>query len=189
MSRTLEKIQKVFKAGKILSTIVMVCCIIGIIGCVLGGAVLYLVGDTVIDLGNMTLHGLIEMTGGITMGEIYTALMAGLIECIGEVVLSCLAIRFFKRELEIGTPFDFEVADRMKKLGIQTIVIPLAASMLASIAAQTMMMNFNVSTDLHVEASVSIGLGVSFLVGSLLCRYGAENCGPEESGDFFRQND
>ena len=98
----------------------------------------------------------------------------GIVFCIGECAVSMLAGRYFKNELAAGTVFTFEGANEMKRLGIVTICVPIGASVAAGIVYGIMKLCFKDVGNIDFGDFVSVGLGVMFIVTSLICRHGAE---------------
>lgn len=101
-----------------------------------------------------------------------------LIVCAGQAVLAKFAETYFRNERQAGTPFTFGGAKELLRLGVLTLVIPTGCSVLGSIAEGIAAGFWNAekaaALDLSFDNGASIVLGVMFLPGSLLCRYGAE---------------
>ena len=97
-----------------------------------------------------------------------------LIVCAGQAVLAKFAETYFRNELQAGTPFTFGGAKELLRLGVLTLVIPTGCSVLGRIAAGFWNAEKAAALDLSFDNEASIVLGVMFLPGSLLCRYGAE---------------
>ena len=76
------------------------------------------------------------------------------------------------------TPFTLAGAKELQRLGILALAIPLGSSLLGSIAEGLAAGFLNTETatamDLYFDNEASLMLGLMFLLGSLLCRYGAE---------------
>lgn len=173
-NKTLKTIQVFSNIGKILSKIIFICCIVGAVGCALGIASLA-VGETdVLRLGGVTIHGLIERSAETSIGTMYTYMTVGLILCIGEIFLAKIAGDYFKHELAAGTPFTFDGAKEMFRLGICAICIPIGTMIIADIAYTTMNHYFTDVADLHIDDYASAGLGIAFILVSFICKYGAE---------------
>lgn len=96
----------------------------------------------------------------------------------GQAVLAKFAETYFKNKLQAGTPFTLGGAKELLRLGVLTLVIPTGCSVLGSIAEGIAAGFWNAekeaTLDLSFDNGASIVLGVMFLPGSLLCRYGAE---------------
>ncbi len=168
--KTLNTIQKLSRLGKILSRIVFIFCLVGVIGCALGLVGLGISAET-FKIGGVTIHSLIDNSSGVSVD--LAAVLTGLILCSGEAVLSKLAGRYFKNELNAGTPFTFDGAKELIRLGICTVCIPIGTRAAAEIVYQLTAHFYDVS-DMKISGSVSVGLGIMMIVAGLLCRYGAE---------------
>ena len=171
--KTLKTIQTLAKIGKILSKIVFIFCIVGGIMCVVGIAGLALIPEG-FKIGGTTVHGLVEESAKISMGTLYTAMATGIVFCAGEAILSRIAGNYFTRELADGTPFTFDGARALIRLGIFTICIPIATSVIGAIVYTIMKYTLDHVADFRITDYVSVGLGVMFIVTGLICRYGAE---------------
>ena len=143
---SLDKIQKLSKLGKILCSIVFVFCVIGIIGSVVGIAFL--------------------------AANIY--MVVAIILCSGEAVIAKFAEHYFKGELLDGTPFNMERAKELTRLGIITIGVSIVTEMVAAIVYEIMSFIFVNTDSLEIGNWGSVGIGITFIIVSLICRYGAE---------------
>lgn len=180
MTNTLKTIQTFSKVARVLSTIVFVCCIVGVVGCVIGIVTLSLGLDTSIQIGDLTIKGLIEKEAGISVNAMNAIMICGIILCIGEGIIAKFAQCYFKNEIKAGTPFTFEGAKEMLRLGILTIVIPLCATIASSIVFAIMTKAFDDVDTIDFAGGTSIALGVTFIVISFLCKLGAEKDTPAE---------
>ena len=172
-TKTLRTIQTLSKIGKILCTIIFIFSLIGAIGCAVGVLGLALIPEG-LKIGDVTIHSIIENKAAISLGTCYTAMASGIVICAGEAVLCKFAKRYFVNELAAGTPFTFEGARELIRLGILTICIPIAAAMTAGIVTGVMSHVLGNVSDLHISDNVSVGLGIMFIVTGLICRHGAE---------------
>lgn len=177
--KTLKTIQTLSKIGKILSKIIFILCIIGAAGCLVGIVSLACIPEG-IKIGGMTIHGLIEQSAEFSMGTLYTVMATGIIFCAGEAVLCKFAESYFKHELAAGTPFTFEGAKEMIRLGILTVCIPIATAIAGAILYGIMSVAFFDVGDVNFDNSLSIGLGVMFIITGLICRCGAEITSPAQ---------
>ena len=171
--KTLKTIQTLSKIGEIFSKIVFICCLVGGIGCIVGMICLALIPGG-FKLGGVTIHSMIESSAEISMGTMYTAMAVGAVFCAGEAVLSKFAELYFRHELEAGTPFTFDGAKEMIRLGILAICIPAGTAIIAAIVFAVMKLAFADAADVDLNNTVSIGLGVMFIITGLICRHGAE---------------
>lgn len=171
--KTLKTIQTLSKIGKIISKIIFIFCLIGGIGCIVGIIGLALIPDG-LRIGGVTIHSMIEKNAEISMGTCYAAMAVGVVLCAGEAVLCKLAEKYFKNELAAGTPFTFDGAKELMRLGICTICIPIGTAVISGIVYGIMSSIFSGVEDYNISNITSVGLGVMFIVMSLFCRYGAE---------------
>ena len=185
--KSLHTIQKLSKLGKVLSNLAFIFSIVGCVGCLLGTIALQTGAGSVLKLGGVTIHGLVGAVSGIGNRGITAGLCGWLVVCVGQGVLAKFAVLYFHHELEAGTPFTLTGATELLRLGILTITIPLgcdiAGSIVAGIAAGLIQTEPASGVAQNFDSSGSIVLGIMFLLGSLLCRYGAElrgNTEPDE---------
>ena len=182
--KSLKTVQTLAKVGRVLSLIVFVCSIIGFVGCVVGAVVLGVVGaDKYASLIEFA-----EKASGekfaVSLQTALTAAVCGAIVCAGEAVLSKFAERYFKRELNDGTPFTCGGAAELRRLGLLAIFIPIGAYAAAFICYTIMAYALaDVSKFDSFSGGGSISIGVMMLVASCLCKLGAEqaerNAAPE----------
>lgn len=171
--KTLNTIQTLAKIGKILSKIIFIFCLIGVIGSIVGIIGLAVIPDG-FKIGGVTIHGIIQKNAEISMGTCYTVMAVAIVLCAGEAVLCKLAEKYFKNELAAGTPFTLDGAKELMRLGICTICIPLGTTVLSGIIYAVMRHFLSDVAETNLSNTVSIGLGVMFIIMSLVCRYGAE---------------
>ena len=176
--KSLNTIQKLSKIGKVLSKIAFIFSIIGFCGCIAGLLSLSFGNGNLIKIGGVTLHGLISEEYGYNIKSIIATLSGWMIVCAGESVLAKFAEVYFKNELKAETPFTLAGAKELLRLGILTIAIPTGCAVVGSIVEGIVagFMNVEKATamDMYFDNEASIALGIMFILGSLLCRYGAE---------------
>ena len=171
---SLDKIQKISKFGKILCSIVFVFCMIGIIGSVIGIAFLA-AGVDAVHIGGVTLKSIVQINSGTSIETANIYMAVAIILCSGEAVVAKFAEHYFKGELLDGTPFNMERAKELTRLGIITIGVSIVTEVVAASVYEIMSFIF-VSTDsLEIGNWGSVGIGIAFIIVSLICRYGAES--------------
>ena len=173
MDKDLKTIQKLAKAGKVLSRIYWIFCIIGVVGCLVGIASLIMGVDQLLKIGGVTIYGIINNESGMTLGSLYAAMGVGIISCIGGMIPAIFAERYFKNELKAGTPFTYEGAKEMKRLGVLTIVVQLVSIVLAELVVVVIGNKLGIVGDISLDNSLSIGFGIGLLIMSVIFRYGA----------------
>ena len=176
--KSLNTIQKLAKIGKILSRIAFLLSVVGFCGCVIGLLAASLGNGGLLRLGGVTLHGMISGEYGLHIGSVTGLLSGWLIVCAGEAVVAKFAEGYFRNELAAGTPFTLPGAKELLRLGILTLAVPagcaLTGSIVRGIVAGFMKVEETAALNRSFNCDASIALGVLFLLGSLLCRYGAE---------------
>lgn len=170
---SLKMLQVLSKIAWVFSKIVRILCIIGLCGCFVGIAVLT-VGAHTVKVGGVTFYSLIKNSSGFGMESLYAVMVAGMILCLGEAILAQYAEHYFRRELQDGTPFTQEGAKELQRLGIRTICVSIGSAILAQIAQAAVTALLHGGEELTLEGGASVGLGVVFLILSVVFRYGAE---------------
>lgn len=174
MKNSLKTIQVLAQIGRVLSKIVWIFCIVGAAGCLVGIASLAVGVDEVLKIGGVTIHGIIGYEAGINISSMYASMTVWMILCLGEIALALFAERYFKNELKAGTPFTLDGAKEMTRLGILAICIPAGTTILAEVAYQVMNAVFQNVERMDIGDFASVGLGIAFLVISVVFRYGAQ---------------
>ena len=169
--KTLNAIQKLFKLGKALSSVMFVFCVVGFCGGAVG-MLSMAAGAPPLKIGGVTLRSILKADAQTAPGAVYAAMAAAMILCAGEAVLAKFAEHYFRRELDDGTPFTLGGAKALTRLGVLTICIPLGAQTAAAIVCAAAGQSGDLP--LRLSGGGSVALGVMFLVTSLICRYGAE---------------
>lgn len=111
-----------------------------------------------------------ELTGIGNTPEIIGALLCNMIVALADAILCLLALRYVKAEQTCGTPFTAHGAEQLKRLGIQTIVIPLAALIISDIVCEIFDLTFRPDW----ISGENIIIGVVLILVALVFRYGAE---------------
>ena len=171
--KTLNTIQTLSKIGKIISKVIRILCIVGFCLCVVGIASFAFVGDG-IQVGGVTVRGLVEKEADITVPTVYAAMATGAVFCAAEAVLCAFAERYFKNELADGVPFTLRGSKELTRLGVLTIVIQLCATVVCSIGGAIAAHFYPELKELDYGSGASVGLGVMMIVTALICRHGAE---------------
>ena len=176
--KSLQTIQKFSKIGKILSKMAFIISVISFCGCIAGILSMSLGNGSLIKLGGVTLHQLISEEYGYNIKNITATLSGWLVVCAGEAVLAKFAEVYFQNELKAETPFTLAGAKKLLRLGILTIAVPtgcaVAGSIVEGIITGFMKVEKAAAMDMYFDNEASIVLGIMFILGSLLCRCGAE---------------
>lgn len=163
MSKTLSNILTVFKVAKIIAKVIFILCVIGGAGCL-------------IALCMLPLAQIAEVLaeGGIATTSSYPACIAGFATCAGEAVFAYMAERYFGNVLNAGTPFTHDGAKESFRLGLASIIISVAISLVAGLAFAILLLFFPNAASVDVNASISISTGLFFMFMSLIFKHGAE---------------
>ena len=172
MRKSLHTIQTLARLGKIFSQIIFVCCIVGAVGCCVG--IVALAGINGLVVGGKDLTAMVISGSNTGMETLVFACIASLIACVAECVLSKFANIYFKHELAAGTPFTMEGSKEILRLGILTIVIPLGALILEGIVYTISEVFYPATQQLNMEDMTSVGMGIMFILASVIFQYGAE---------------
>lgn len=164
----LKIMQKFSKIGRIFSKIVETACIAGICGCA-AGALIMLLGRETLRIGGMTIHSILQAEGA-SEGTIWAALIAGVLLCAAEWILSHMAGRYFAHELEAGTPFTEQGADELLMLGVSCIWLPIVATVFGRIARSIIAKRMENVESILKEGFESVVLGITFIIVSLIFR-------------------
>lgn len=189
MEKTLHTLQVLAKIGKVLSTIVFVLSIVGAVGCIAGAVCWELFGEFEIKvLGGVTISNIVQTENGQVVG-VFTACAVGFVLVLGEVILAKFAQRYFKHELEAGTPFTMEGAQELKSLGIKTMVIPIISYIAAAIVHWVMVYPLQMGGgEFETELTINLGLGIMFIIGGLLCKLGAQQRQEKKLEGHYAEN-
>ncbi len=171
--KTLETIQKIFNAGKIINKIGRICCTVGAIMSAVGLLCLAVLPDA-FKLGGVTIHNIIEKSTDTSMGDAYTALAVAIVYCVAYAILCKAGEKYFTNEIAAGTPFTFDGAKELQVLGIYTICLPIIVDCAAQAICQIMKRILTDVADFPTGSYGSVALGLVIIVMSLLCKYGAE---------------
>ena len=170
--KSIRIIQVLAKIARVICIIVFVCSIVGAVGCMVGLIVLPLCKDIVVSDGKTLAELLIEKD--MPLYKVYCALAVGLTSCGVSIFLAKYNELFYKREIEIGTPFNKEVVRDMRKTAIVNIITSLVLVIACSIAVAVVSNINKADMSFKFEYFSSIGYGITLLILSLFCDYGAE---------------
>ena len=179
--KSLRIIQILAKIARVICIIVFVCSIIGAVGCISGLIALPLTQDAIVIDGKTLAEYLLEKD--IPIEKAYAAMATGLASCGVSIFLSKYNELFFKREIELGSPFNDEIVKRMRKVAIVNIVVSLVLSVACAISISIVENVTKINMSFRFDYFSSIGYGISLLIISLFCDYGAEKSKPSEGNE------
>ena len=172
MSKSLKTIQTFAKIGKIIANICFIFSIIGAIGCLI--AVSAIVGTKDLEFEGQTVVGLVEATGINFVTTVFSCASA-IVICIGSAIVAKLAVNYLSNELEDGTPFTYNGAKELFRLGILSMAIPAGISVVLGIAfTVTKLFWPPLDESALINDSISITVGLMLIIMSFVFKHGAE---------------
>ena len=175
---SLHTIQKTCRVFQVLVKVAMILSFVWA-GLTALGAVCAMIwggGGTVFGANQELLNALTE-TGGLK--ELTAECLADTVFALTDGTLFAFAYRYLKAEQADGTPFTQTGAVKIRKLGISTIVMPIVATIVASViygcfqAVDTANSAIYAAVD-HGDNLPTLLIGVTLILVSLIFRYGAE---------------
>lgn len=172
MSKSLKTVQTICKVCKVLAEIAFVMFVV-IVALMLVAAIFTGTGkmDALLSSGGVVLDEMLQQTG-VTQDYMVAVFVCLTIIIAAEAVVAKFINVYFKHELKAGTPFTFEGAKEMLRLGIITIAVPVGASLAATIVFGIMAAGSGLDSEFNFE--ISLGMGLMFLALSPLLKHGTE---------------
>ncbi len=175
--KALKIIQVLAKISEIICMVLFILCIIGAAGCLIGLIVVPIIQNTPLVDDKTLVDILAEQH--VLMSEVYSGIVVGLLSCGVGAFLNKYNNIFFKEETALGTPFKMEIVKKMRKVAIVNIVATLALSIIASGSVAIIGVILHESVKFDWSLYSTIGFGISLLIISLFCEYGAEKDEPK----------
>lgn len=162
----LERIQKGMQALQILTKVIL---IIGCVGVALASLAAALVAADVLNAQNQFLH-FVSVTADISKGQLVGTLTATATSLLFGCILTGFVYRYFTAELKEGTPFTNAGADKIRQLGIITIILSIVSACITDGIYEII----DLSEWNRFDDAGSIVLGVCLILLVAVVRYGAE---------------
>ena len=177
-TKTLKAIQILARIGKILSIIAYIGSMIGAIACAVGAGLFAVYGKNAISTAKDNMSQIEDeqarqILEKLDVPMLITMMAIAAAFCVAGCVVAHFAKNYFKHELEDGTPFTMRGAKELMRLGILYICVNLGISVVAGAVWAIAQQSIEGLEDEQFHG-VSIGLGIIFIIVSLICRYGAE---------------
>ena len=165
----LQTIQKTFHIFGVLSRAAMILAFVWAGLCLAGVlcAVVWYTGGSIPGASRELVQALTSSSG---LGQMLVALLSDLVIALTDGILFLMAWRYFRAEQAQGTPFTDSGAEQLKRLGINTILMPLVATILSAVILGC----FDLSPAGSGDNYPSVILGIALILTSLIFRYGAE---------------
>ena len=170
--KTLGTIQKTFRVFMNLAKAVAILSFVmaGLVLLVAGCGMVWRNGGRVIGL---QMEDMLSMTGAVGVDQMIGLTLVDGVFALTGGVLSWMAHLYLKHEQAGGTPFTMDGANRLKRLGIRMIVLPLVAEIVAEVVAEVVHACFRMSRQ-GAWCDGYVLLGIVLILTSLVLRYGAE---------------
>ena len=170
--KSLRIIQVLAKIARVLCIICFVCCIVGAVACLAGLIVLPIIQDKSFPDGKTVVAFLLEHQ--LTLEVCYSGLAVGLLGSGVGIFLAKYNELFFKEEIAVGTPFKMDIVRKMRRMSLVNIIVSISASVLAAIVVLIIQTAFQAKFKFNYGLVSTVGFGISMLIISLFCEYGAE---------------
>lgn len=167
--KTLESIQKTYQVFRTLARIAMILSFVWA-GITLAGLLCGIAWRTGGHVYGISMENALKLTQTAGLGQMIGTLLADFVFALTDGLLFSFAYRYFKQELADGTPFTTQGADRVKSLGIKTIVMPLVAAILSAVIFEC----FGLAHPGDRGNGTAVVLGIALILFSLVLRHGAE---------------
>lgn len=173
MSKSLKTIQVFAKIGKVISDIVFVFSIIFASVCLISFLLLQM-DELFLKMSNFSINSIVAENSEMSIGNVYSTLVTGFIIATGEAVLSKFSKIYFKNELLAGTPFTFDGAKELLRLGILAVCIPVGTNVITTSINKLMQTLMTDIENFESDIGITVVIGIMFIVMSFVFRYGAE---------------
>ena len=171
--KSLNTIQTISKIAKVFSSILFVFSIVGFCLCIVA---LFSSAYTFesFKLGGVNFDSILQDKADLSESMINSVFAQSAVIFAGTIVVAKLSELYFKHELKAGTPFTFDGAKELMRLGIISVCITIGTEIISSIVNSVFAKSADYAelTDIDTTSSVTIGIALIFI--SILCRYGAE---------------
>lgn len=161
--KSLTRVQKVARVLYILSRIAFWFCIVGCAMCVCGAICVGVLGDDPEIIRLFAEEGVVY-----SAKEALCLCIIASVECAVGIAMFVFVNKFYKKELEIGTPFNKDVAKEAKRVGLIRLFLPLGAIIVNAIIVECFHLEIDVSN------FVDITLGIVYLIMACVFDYGAD---------------
>lgn len=174
MSNTQSKVQKLYKFGLFVCKFELWCSLIAFVCSVLLLLVQVLMGEGK-PIGEVKIvYDIFDHVNKMSVGVIYAATTLGAITSFVNMIKSKLLVNYFKKELEIGTPFDMVLVNQLRKTGKQIIILSLLLIIGCSATYNAFVKYFENIPEMDFTNIQFVSTGIVCLIFSLICRLATE---------------
>lgn len=166
---SLQTIQKTFRIFTILTRIAYIFSIVGAVCCTAGTLVVVLDQTQWVPFRLFGKELILVAPGSLSVSQMLMETLSGTVLLITEAILLRFALEYLKAEQAEGTPFTENGADRLKKLGIRCIYMPIVATVICGVF-QTVLDAEEVA---QMDNLPSVAVGVFLILTAMIFRYGA----------------
>jgi len=170
--KSLRIIQILSKIAWVICKIIFILCIVGASCCLLSLIILPIMKDVVIY--ENTTFTVLLMEKGTDLPTAITAVAIGLGVCGVSIFLAKYTELFFKKELDLGTPFNKVIVRDMRKLALVHVIASLVMIIAIAITVAIVRHFYPDLPKFNDHYGGSIGFAITMLIISLFCDYGAE---------------
>ena len=179
MKSTLEKVQTVYKVLKVLATILFVASIVSVVFCTIGLVIVSLLDFSKLDSPSYINLNFFFDDLGATKEIAMANILGALLSSIGNIIIAKFAMTYVSNELNVGTPFTFEGAKEVQRLGIITLGISIFCAIISGfVIEEVLKLGENVTVTVDNEPGVIIG--VILCLFGLIFKLGAEQSNSKE---------
>lgn len=177
----LKVIQVISKIAKVISTIVYVCCIIGFVGCFIALLALPSAKNIVVD--GKTIETIMREEANMSINSMIMYMLIGLIICAVNTYIAYLTKNYFKKELEDGDPFTHSGANQLLRLSLIQVISSILVSIVSTIIFAIFKSIYGDIVDYEFINNISLDVGITFFVLSLIFKYGANLRDPKNDNN------
>lgn len=168
--KSLKIVQTIVKVFKILAEIAMICAFVAAgLGIVCGSVVLSTDNTAIWDM--FVSFGVEE--AGYTRTQLGVLLLAHSAEAIATAITAMFTFFYLKAEQRDGTPFTFDGAKGLLRLGIIYMVIAVVEAIVVSVLLSAFGLR-SLEDNISAVVDGNFATGIVFILLSFVFRYGAE---------------
>lgn len=166
---TLQMIQKSIKVFKIISLVMMILSFAGAV-CMLTCVGVYMAESNAPAQIEGAAALIQDVAGRTEYNDVISVLWCNAVLCITDGILLSAVFSYLSKELKDGSPFTERGEKQIRHLGVKVIVLNAVASIICGVICSC----YHTAAPENIVNVVTIVLGVTLIILSLVFRYGAE---------------